>query len=93
MSLWDAGGLWLTSFLQVLLMGFQSRNVNEGHYVAAAGTSATLAAAQILLVKSQAALPFWYLFAIIGTSGPAGIVCAMLLFRYTLGRRKTSVTA
>lgn len=39
MTLYEAGIIFSTGFASVFLMGFQSRNVNHGHYTWAAGTS------------------------------------------------------
>jgi len=83
----EAAGLWAANFAQVFLLGFQSRNVNTGQYFLAGLTSMALAAFGIMVVKSQAIMPFWWLFVVIGTSGPAGIMFAMWFWKRTVGRK------
>ena len=68
--------LFASTFTLVFALGFQSLNVNRGHYIAASLTSFLIGASNIWLyrylpdadIKQVAA----YLF-----GGPIGIVCSM----------------
>jgi hypothetical protein len=81
MTLWHAVLFFLATFAQVFLLGFQSRNVNSGQFVAAASTSFLIGAAQIFVVRGIALSDPWVAFAITSVAGPSAIVTAMLLHR------------
>ena len=70
--------VFLAGFTSVFMLGFQSRNVNSGHYVAAAVTSFVIALAQakiwILITKPGSG---WDTAVVYGVSGVVGITLAM----------------
>jgi hypothetical protein len=43
--------IFLSTFIAVFALGFQSQNVNQGHYWAAALTSVAIGASSIVLYK------------------------------------------
>ncbi len=88
MSLADAALFWLSTFAQVFALGFQSRNVNTGRYVAAALTSFAIGVAQLVVVRGIATAPAWQVFALTSTAGPLGIVSAMAFHQRAFERRR-----
>ena len=78
--------LFVSTFITVFALGFQSQNVNNGHYLAAALASFFIGAGNLFILKlvpdgdglSIAA----YLIA-----GPIAIVTSMIVHRHTLGKR------
>lgn len=74
------------TFIAVFALGFQSQNVNQGHYVAAALTSIAIGVSSILLYK---VMPDSSLPEIIGylLGGVTGITASMYVHRRTLGRK------
>ncbi len=79
--------LFASTFFAVFALGFQSLNVNRGHYVAAFLTSFVIAGGNLVLFKvvpgalSTAELVAYF------TGGPLAIVCSMFVHRRTIGRR------
>lgn len=84
----DALGLFAATFLSVFALGFQSQNVNQGHYKSAAATSLVIGGSTIWLYKympdASALGQFAYL-----AGGVAGILASMVAHRRWLGPRKT----
>jgi hypothetical protein len=72
---------FIATFAQVFLLGFQSRNVNTGQYVAASCTSFMIGAAQIFTVRTIALANPWVAFSITSVAGPSAIVSAMFVHR------------
>ena len=69
------------------MQAFQSRNVNQGHFVAAALTSFVIGIAQTISLKMVPdASEIGALLYILG--GPVGVVTGMFVHSRTLGRRK-----
>lgn len=80
--------LFASSFVVVFALGFQSRTVNQGHYLAAAVTSFIIGGANLILLKygSQVStIPeaVGYL-----TGGPIAIVLAIWTHKRFFGRVK-----
>lgn len=73
--------------VSVFALGFQSQNVNQGHYVAAALTSFAIGGGSLALYKYMPdSSPTEIAAYLIG--GPIGIVLSMWAHRRTLGRRR-----
>lgn len=79
---------WVSTFAQVFLLGFQSRNVNTGRYGWAACTSLAIGTAQLVSVRGMVANDPMIVWALTATAGPLGIVAAMLFSRLVLEKRK-----
>jgi len=80
---------FVSTFVAVFALGFQSQNVNQGHYWAAALTSVAIGVSSIFLYKlmpnSGPLEGFAYLI-----GGVTGITTSMWVHRNTLGKRKTA---
>jgi hypothetical protein len=76
---------FLSTFVAVFALGFQSQNVNQGHYWAAALTSVAIGASSIILYKL---MPDSSTLEILGylVGGVTGITASMWVHRRTLGR-------
>lgn len=83
----DALILFASTFASVFALGFQSQNVNQGHYLAAALTSLVIGISTQYLYKS---MPGADVLGVIGylTGGVTGIVASMYVHRRTLGRKR-----
>lgn len=68
--------VWLSGFVVVFLLGFQSRNAMAGRYARCAATSFLIALCQVVSVRATMADP-WLTAVLIGTSGAAGICTAI----------------
>lgn len=79
---------WLATYLQVFMMGFQSRNVNTGRYGWAAGTSLMIGTAQLLSVRGIIANDPVTIWCLTATAGPCAIVSAMLFSRRVIERHR-----
>jgi hypothetical protein len=80
--------LFASVFASVFALGFQSQNVNQGHYLAAFITSFAIGAGHLALYRlmPQASLTETVAYLM---GGPFGIVASMVAHRHTLGRRKS----
>ena len=68
--------LFLSTFVAVFALGFQSLNVNNGHYVAAFFTSFAIGGANLALYKLAPNANGTEIAAYL-SGGPLGIICAM----------------
>lgn len=80
---------FLSTFVAVFALGFQSQNVNQGHYWAAALTSVAIGASSIVLYKL---MPDSSALEILGylVGGVTGITASMYVHRRTLGRKQAA---
>jgi hypothetical protein len=79
--------LALVGFVQVFALGFQSRNVNAGHYGWAAGTSFFIGLSQAVTWRFVTADQAGAIEALVyGVSGSLAIVAAMWVHRRFVGR-------
>lgn len=78
---------FIATYVQVFLLGLQSRNVNSGQYIAAAITSWSIGAINIFSVKTIAICDPVLLFFIGSIAGPSGIVSAMLFHRHVFFKK------
>lgn len=77
--------LFLSAFVSVFALGFQSLNVNGGHYLAAASTSFIIGVGHIALYRMMPDADFGQLLAYL-LGGPLGITASMWVHRRTVGR-------
>lgn len=76
---------FVSTFVAVFALGFQSQNVNQGHYWAAAWTSLAIGVSSIFLYKLMPESgPLEILGYLVG--GVTGITASMYVHRRTLGR-------
>ena len=78
--------LFGSTFVLVFALGFQSLNVNGGHYVAAALTSFVIGAMQMLLLKLGPDASATEIAAFL-CGGPIGIITAMRVHPIWIRRR------
>lgn len=69
--------LFVAAFCIVFALGFQSLNVNRGHYLAAAVTSLAIGTANLVLLKLLPAQTTWLEIAAYLGGGPLGIAASM----------------
>lgn len=78
--------IFASTFVAVFALGFQSLNVNQGHYRAAALTSFAIGGGNLMILKmvpdGDLAAMTAYLIA-----GPLAIVASMWVHRRTLGKK------
>ncbi len=87
MTPWEIGALWLSGFINVLLLGLQSRNAIAGRYVRCAFLSFFIGTFQVFAWRAAAHEDPLVVSLIIGSSGAAGICTAIWLnTRAGLGR-------
>jgi hypothetical protein len=92
MSVPAAALLFCVSASSVFMQAFQSRNVNQGHFIAAALTSLVIGIAQTISLKMVPdASEIGSLLYILG--GPVGVVAGMFVHSRTLGRSKATEAA
>lgn len=77
--------LFASSFVLVFALGFQSLNVNKGHYWAAAATSLVIGSMQMMLLQLGPNASVIQIAAAIA-GGPLGIVASMWAHRRTVGK-------
>ncbi len=81
--------LFFSCAASVFALGFQSQNVNQGHYLAAAITSLAIGAGHLALYRLMpGAGPSEIAAYLIG--GPIGITASMWAHRRTLGKSRTT---
>lgn len=82
--------VFVSTFVSVFALGFQSRNVNQGHYLAASVTSLFISGGHLMLYKylpqPNALEVFGYM-----AGGVLGINAAMWVHARTLSRRPAAV--
>lgn len=79
--------LFLSTFVLVFALGFQSQNVNGGHYKSAAITSFAIGAGQMVLYKLAPSADWLEITAYL-CGGPLGIVFSMWAHRRYMAPRK-----
>lgn len=78
--------LFASTFALVFALGFQSLNVNGGHYTAAACTSFAIGISNVVLYKLVPSATATEIVAYLA-GGPLGIVASMYVHQRTIGRR------
>jgi hypothetical protein len=76
----QAAILFLSTFVLVFALGFQSLNVNQGRYAAAGLTSFFIGASQLTLYKLAPDAGGWEVVAYL-VGGPLGIISSMIVHR------------
>lgn len=71
-----AAAIFISTFILVFALGFQSLNVNNGHYKAAFLTSFAIGSANLVLFKTVPQADAMQVFAYL-SGGPFGIVASM----------------
>lgn len=77
--------IFVSTFILVFALGFQSLNVNNGHYKAAFFTSFAIALSNLVLLKTVPQAN-WLEIAAYLTSGPFAIVSSMWAHRKFVGK-------
>lgn len=75
-----------STFVAVFALGFQSQNVNQGHYWAAALTSLAIGASSIVLYKLMPDSSVLEILSYL-IGGVTGITASMYVHRRTLGKK------
>lgn len=79
--------LFISTFVVVFALGFQTLNVNGGHYLLAFFTSFAISGSNLVLFKLAPGAGLFECIAFMG-GGPFGIVCAMYMHsRFVRPRR------
>jgi hypothetical protein len=85
--------IFLTGFVSVFALGFQSRNVNHGNYLWAAGTSVFVGLSQTLLWKHIVIEDSLSAGVVYGCAGAMAIVSSMFIHeRFIKNDKKRSRT-
>lgn len=79
--------LFTSCFVSVFALGFQSQNVNGGHYLSAFLTSFVIGIGHLALYRFMPGASSSEIAAFLA-GGPLGIVASMWVHRRTLGRRR-----
>ena len=77
--------IFASTFVLVFALGFQSLNVNRGHYWAAFFTSLAIGGSNLVLFKTVPQADWMQIIAYL-TGGPFGIVASMWAHRRWMGR-------
>lgn len=80
-----AATIFVSTFVLVFALGFQSLNVNNGHYRAAFVTSFAISASNLVLFKTVPQADALQILAYL-TGGPFGIVTSMWAHRKWMKR-------
>lgn len=80
--------VFVSTFVAVFALGFQSRNVNQGHYTAAALTSFLIGAGNLALYRFMPTPGTWEVAAYL-LAGPTAILASMKVHELTLSRKVT----
>lgn len=75
------------AFISVFLLGLQSKNVNQGRYLAAVVTSFGISVSQFIFIKYAAAGSL-VVFALSAAGGCLGITCSIWFYQVFLERLK-----
>ena len=81
--------LFLSCAASVFALGFQSQNVNQGHYLAAAITSLAIGIGHLALYRLMPGAGITEIAAFL-LGGPIGITTSMWAHRHTLGKPLTT---
>ena len=82
----SALAVFLSTFVSVFALGFQSRNVNQGHYVAASLTSLAICAGTLVLYRVLPN-PDWMEIAGYVLGANLGILASIYVHERTLSRK------
>ena len=79
--------IFSVNYLLVFALGFQSRNVNEGHYTLAFLTNAVIGVMNAIILKLVPAADSWTTLVAYVSGGPLGIVSAMWVHHHVIRKR------
>lgn len=83
----NAAILFASTFVTVFALGFQSLNVNAGHYRAAALTSFAIGGGNLMILRMVPSGDMPAITAYL-LAGPLAIVASMWVHRRTMGKRR-----
>lgn len=78
--------VFVSTFVSVFALGFQSQNVNQGHYWSAFLTSFAIGGGTLVLYKQLPSGGVWEITGYL-IGGATGITASMWAHRRTLGRK------
>lgn len=73
--------LWLTNFIQIVLIGYQTKNITNNKYLAAVISQFIIGVVQVVFVSVVVAMPVIPACLVMGSSGAVGIIVGMWLFQ------------
>ena len=81
--------VFVSTFIAVFALGFQSLNVNQGHYKSAALTSFAIGGSNLFILKI---VPDGDIYAMVAylIAGPLAIVASMWVHQRTIGNKKST---
>lgn len=81
--------VFVSTFIAVFALGFQSLNVNQGHYKSAALTSFAIGGSNLFILKI---VPDGDIYAMVAylIAGPLAIVASMWVHQRTIGNKKNT---
>jgi hypothetical protein len=79
--------IFACTFVAVFALGFQSQNVNQGHYKAAMLTSFAIGAGNLFILRMVPNGDAWAMAAYL-SAGPLAIVSSMWVHDRTLGKNR-----
>jgi hypothetical protein len=81
--------VFVGTFIAVFALGFQSLNVNQGHYKSAALTSFAIGGSNLFILKI---VPDGGIYAMVAylIAGPLAIVASMWVHQRTMGNKKNT---
>jgi hypothetical protein len=84
----DFATMFFSNFAVVFLLGLQSKNVNQGRYMAAAMTSVGISVSQWIFVK-YATHGDWRVFVTCAFGGALGIASSIWFYKNFMEARRT----
>lgn len=85
--MYEALAVFFAAFAMVFTLAFQSLNVNHGHFWTAICTSFAASLFNLILLKTVPDASAWYVILGYVCGGPAGVACAMVVFKRIRSRR------
>lgn len=80
--------VFFSTFANVFLLGFNSKNVHQSRYLAAFITSWGITFSQYIFVTHAVKSGGWPFLLISGLGGSIGITLAIFIHDFTIGKRK-----
>jgi hypothetical protein len=74
--------LWIINFVQIVLIGYQTKNITNNKYHAAMITQFTLSIVQVMFVYLAVAASIFPACLVMGTSGAIGILVGMFIYKF-----------
>lgn len=80
--------IFAATFVTVFALGFQSQNVNGGHYIAAGISSLAIGVGNLAILKMIPDTTDPLMIASYLVAGPLAIIASMITHRRTLGKKR-----